>query len=344
MAELPRTPTDASRQPTMADIAHHLGISRQLVSIVLRDQPGASPETRRRVREAAEHLGYRPHIGARVLRQSTSRQIGVVFAPAHATEPDIVEAIYPLALEQGYQLVLSASTATRSSEHAIEELLGYRCAALVVIGSDLPPARLSTLAQRARVPVVAVSYSRASTAYDVVRSAGDDGIALAVRHLAALGHRRIAYTHLTAMGPARIRYLGYRRAMRSLDLEQSVVKLAGDFTEEGGARAARVLLEAEELPTAVVASNDQAALGVILTLARAGVSVPDDVSVTGYDDSHFARLSAVDLTTLTQDPREMGRACVEAVLARVVQPDAATQELVITPELVVRSSTAAPRS
>ena len=92
--------------------------------------PGASPETRDRVLKAAKDLGYSPHIGARTLRQSRPRQIGVAFAPAHATEPDIVEAIYPAAAEHGYRVVLSAQTSTRTTVLAVEELLGYRCASI----------------------------------------------------------------------------------------------------------------------------------------------------------------------------------------------------------------------
>ena len=126
-------------QATMADIAAELGVSRQLVSLVLRDQPGASEQTRVRVKEAATRLGYSPHAGARLLRQYSSRQLGVVFDPAHATEHEIVQAIYGSAAEAGYQVVLSATTEARTGMQAVEELLGYRCAALVVIGADLGP-------------------------------------------------------------------------------------------------------------------------------------------------------------------------------------------------------------
>ena len=176
------------REPTMADIATHLGVSRQLVSIVLRDMPGASPVTRERVTAAARQLGYSPHIGARTLRQTKSRHLGVAFAPAHATEPDIVEAIYPAAAAQGYHVVLSAQTPTRSTAQAVEELLGYRCAAIIVIGSLLKPPATRALAKRVKVPLVVVGAGDGSTVYDVVRSAGDRGIALAVDHLVALGH------------------------------------------------------------------------------------------------------------------------------------------------------------
>lgn len=334
---------EAIRPPTMADIAAALGVSRQLVSLVLRNQPGASAQTRERVRETAERLGYSPHVGAQVLRQNASKQLGVVFAPAHATEPDIVQAIYPVASEHGYQVVLSATTSTRDGMQAVEELLGYRCAALIVIGSDLGRTELRALARRATVPLVAVGAGRHNRSFDVVRSAGDAGIALCVRHLNELGHDDISYVHASSMPPAPIRLAGYLRATEELSLKRDVIELAGDYTEECGAGAGRLLLARGSLPTAVVMGNDQAAVGLLLTLARAGVAVPDEVSVTGFDDSRFARLAAVDLTTVRQDPEQMGRQAVEVALRRLVHPDAKPTEVVTRTSLVVRTSTARPR-
>lgn len=339
----PDRPAGVGRQPTMADIAATLGISRQLVSLVLRDQPGASPETRQRVNDTARKLGYSPHVGARVLRQSSSKQIGVVFAPVHATEPDIVQAIYPAASEHGFQVVLGATTPTRNSMQAVEELLGYRCAAVIVIGSDLGQRELRSLAHRANVPLVAVGSGRANRTYDVVRSAGDDGISLCVSHLVDLGHQRITYVHGSSMPPASVRLQGYLRAVQGASLRQDVIELVGDYTEECGALAAKRLLRRRSMPTAVVMGNDQAAVGLMLTMVRAGVSVPGDVSVTGFDDSRFASLSAVDLTTVRQDPAELGTRAVEAALRRIREPGARVGETITPVSLTVRSSTAPPR-
>lgn len=332
-----------SRQPTMADVASEVGVSRQLVSLVLSGKPGASVETRRRVHDAAERIGYRPHRGAQLLRQSASHQLGVLFAPAHATEPDIVEAIYPAAGAHGYQVLLSATTSTRSGREALEELLSFRSAALIAIGSDLSPSALAALARRASIPLVAVGAGRRNASYDVVRSAGDLGIAACVEHLIALGHRDIVYVHVTAMPPAAVRLSGYTRAMAAHDLPTRVLEYDGDYTEESGAQAGRALLDLPYLPTAVVLGNDQAATGLIITLARHGVSIPGDVSVTGYDDSRFARLSAVDLTTARQDPVALGEGAVSAALRRLADTTASPREVVVKPELVVRSSTGPPR-
>ena len=324
----------------MADVAAHLGVSRQLVSIVMRDMPGASDATRRRVREAAVELGYQPHIGARTLRQTRSTYIGVSFAPAHATEPDIVEAIYPAAAHHGYQVVLSAQTATRSTTQAVEELLGYRCAALIVIGSDLSDTKMRTLARRVKVPLVVIGAGAPNPAYDIVRSAGETGIAALVEHLLGLGHRRIAYVHVPSMASAGPRRQGYLDTMTAAGAEVDVVEIpGGDYVEEAGAAAARILLDRRVLPTAVVAGNDQQAVGMITVFSRSGVAVPGQISVTGFDDSRSARLSSIDLTTARQDPALMGGAAVEAAMRRIGAPDEIPSTALIEPSTVLRSST-----
>jgi DNA-binding LacI/PurR family transcriptional regulator len=332
------------REPTMADIAAHLGVSRQLVSIVLRDMPGASQETRDRVTAAARELGYSPHIGARTLRQTKSLSIGVAFAPVHATEPDIVEAIYPVAAAHGYRVVLSAQTHTRSTLLAVEELLGYRCTAIIVIGSLMTAAQTRALAKRVKVPLVVVGAGEKNAGFDVVRSAGDRGIAMVVDHLAELGHQEIAYLHAESMPPATLRLRGYLEAIGVAGLAADVVSVPGaDFTEEAGAIAGRELLARDLLPTAVVAGNDQQAIGLLQMLSRAGVGVPDKVSLTGFDDSRFATLSSVDLTSVRQDPEAMGRAAVAAAVRRIDGPTLRPSLHVVEPTLVVRSSTGRPR-
>lgn len=327
----------------MADVAARLGVSRQLVSLVLRDQPGASAESRERVLRAAEELGYSPNLGARNLRQSRSRHIGVAFVPTHASEPDIVEAIYPAAAEHGYQVVLSAQTRTRTTLQAVEELVSHRCAAIIVIGSELSAEGLTALAERVKVPMVAVGEAGRSPAYDVVRSDGASGIAALIDHLARLGHRRAAYVHAGAMPSSSDRLAGFLRAGSERGLETDVVPVPGPgYTEEAGAQAGRELLGRAELPTAVVTGNDQQAVGVLQVLARAGVAVPDEVSLTGFDDSRFAQLSSVDLTTARQDPGQMGAAAVAAAVRRMNRPTLEPSVSVVDPTLVVRSSTAPP--
>lgn len=340
--------SEARRPPTMADIAAHIGVSRQLVSLVLRDAPGASAETRRRVREAAKELGFNPHVAARSLRRARSKDLGVIFAPAHSTEPEIVDAIYPAAAKRGYDVILSAQTTTHGADQAADELLGHRCAALIVIGASLDHAGLRSIAERSLVPVVDVGHGRRNNFYDIVRSSGDKGIEQLVGHLAGLGHRGITYVDPSAMPPGALRRRGYERAMKSLGLPADIISMPGDYTagnyfEEAGATAAHTLLRRRKLPTAVVAPNDDTAVGLLHTLVRNGVRVPDDVSVAGFDDAPIARSTSVDLTTVRQDPELMGVCAVDAAVRRVEQRDVGPRETVVETSLVIRSSTAAPR-
>jgi len=332
----------------MADIAKHLGVSRQLVSIVLRDVPGASDETRKRVKDAAQELGFSAHVGARSLRRTQSRDLGVIFAPAHVNEHEIVEAIYPVAAERGFDVILTAQTSTRGTQQAVEELIGHRCAALVVIGSNLNHGELRRLTERTPVPVVDVGYGRLNRFYDVVRSSGDRGISDMVDHLVQLGHRDIAYVNPESMPPATVRLRGYDRAMKRHGLSADVIAMPGDYTmggyfEEAGAGGAKLLLERPSMPTAVVVPNDGAAFGVLQTLVRSGVRVPEDVSVTGFDDAPLARLSSVDLTTVRQDPYLLGLAAVSAAARRVADPGVDPEETVVPTSLVIRSSAGVPR-
>ena len=333
----------ASRTPTMADVASHLGISRQLVSLVLRNQPGPSSRTRKRVLDAARELGYQPHLGAQGLRRSRSKQIGVGFVPSNFTEPDIVEAMYEIAGQVGYGIVLSAQTPHRNTEQVLNELLGYRCAGIITIGSTLSDEALEQQALRSAAPIVLVGSGSRNVAYDVIHSAGDVGIAQCVQHLVELGHRNIVYVDVTTIRPAPIRRAGFLAACQEHGLDPLIVESDEPFAEEGGAAAARRLLDHGGLPTAIVCTSDQVAMGAAMVLLRAGVRVPDDLSITGFDDTLLAGWSFFDLTSTRQDPAAMGRAAMAAILRRLADPQLLPEEHVIEPILIPRSSTAAPR-
>jgi DNA-binding LacI/PurR family transcriptional regulator len=330
----------------MADIADYLGVSRQLVSIALRDMPGASEESRSRIKDAARELGYNPHQGARMLRQYKRRQIGVSFAPANASDSDIVEAIYSAVAthDSQFQVVLNAQTRARTTEQSIEELLGYRCAALIIIGPELDDMSMRRLSENARLPFVAIGQAPGNTSYDVVRSAGDVGIEFLVKYLLDLGHRQLTYLDATAMPMAASRRDGYVRAVTAAGIQPDIASIDGsDYTEEAGAQAGRQLLARHRMPTALLACNDQVDVGALMVLSRAGTAVPNDVSLTGFDDSRHASLSSVDLTTARQDPEEIGTAAVAAAIRRVSKPTARPAAHVIQPTLVVRGSTAPPQ-
>ncbi|MEE3852934.1 LacI family DNA-binding transcriptional regulator [Gordonia sp. LSe1-13] len=329
-------------RPTMADIAAHVGVSRQLVSLVMRGQPGASPSTRQKITAAAEELGYHPDGAARLLRRTRSGLLGVLFTAEHPFELALVENMYPAVAESGYAITLGTIAPTHEVPEALDEMLSSRIEALVLVGPELPPHRLTSLA--AQMPIVEVGRHRGAAGIDAVYSDGAAGMSLAVDHLVDLGHRRIVHIDGGTMPGAADRRRGYVNAMTTRGYAAEIQIIDGDYTEMSGYSAAQQLLEWPERPTAVVAANDRCALGVLGTLVRAGISVPGDISVTGYDDDRTSRLPFVDLTTVRQDAAEIARRAVESIVERLAGERADAVEIVVAPDLCVRGSTAAVSS
>jgi DNA-binding LacI/PurR family transcriptional regulator len=332
------------RRPTLADVAARAGVSTALASIVIRGVRGASAESRQRVLQAADELGYRPDTRARLLRSSRSRLLGVVFGVQHPFHGDLVGGLYQAADQIGYDLALSAVTPARYEPRAVRSLLQDRCEALILLGPQAPTSDLADLA--ARLPVVVVARAVRHRAVDVVRTADDEGLHQAIDHLVALGHGRIAHIDGGRAPGAADRRRGYRQAMRRHGLDAGARILPGGLTEDDGAAAAHVLLDtpAGQRPTAVTVFNDRSATGVLDVLHRAGLTVPGDISVIGYDDSRLARLSHVDLTTVAQDAEQMTTLAVTRAIDRLNGTPVDHRELVIPPRLVVRGTTAAVRA
>lgn len=333
---------------TMDDVAERAGVSRALVSIVFRGAPGASAESRERVMRAAEELAYRPDRRARLLGSSRSRTVGVVFGLHREFHSELVEQLYRAADGTGYDLVLGATAPSRPERSAVDALLEFRCEALVLLGPGLRSAQIEELA--ARLPVVVVARSLRSRAVDVVRTDDVQGAQLAVRHLAELGHRRIAHVDGGRAPGAAERRRGYRSAMAELGLSEGATVLHGGLGEEDGERAAEELHARRDV-TAVSAFNDHCAAGLLAGLRQQGVRVPEDLSLTGYDDSHIAGLSTISLTTVAQDAPALAEAALDLAVRRSQrEPGRGTgddqqpagREVVVAPTLVVRSTTARP--
>ncbi|MQA11688.1 MAG: LacI family DNA-binding transcriptional regulator [Pseudonocardiaceae bacterium] len=327
----------------MADVAARVGVSRALVSLVFRDEPGASNQTRERVFQAAAELGYRPDSAARVLARNHSRVLGVTLTVRNPFHADLVERIYPVAEQLGYDILISATAPSRDERKSVEALMGHRCEALVLLGPDTEDAALAELG--GRIPIVVVGRRIPEAGVDTVHTAEAKGVRQAMDHLAELGHRSILHIDGGNAPGAKERRGAYRAAMRKHGLSEHARVLRGDHTEESGARAARLLLaEQAELPTAILASNDRCAMGLLDALRRAGVEVPGQVSVVGYDDSHVAHFSHIDLTTVHQDSDRMAEYAVRALVNRIADPNQQPQELVLDAKLIVRGTTAPPRN
>jgi DNA-binding LacI/PurR family transcriptional regulator len=325
------------RPPTMADVAARIGMSKALVSLVFRNAPGASAETRARVFKAAEEIGYRSNRTASLLARRRSHLFGVPVVVRDAFRAELAEEIQVAADEIGYSVALSAVTRIHDEHRVVETLLELRCEALVLIAPELTVAALETLA--GQLPVVVVGRRLTSAAVDVVRAADDEGVGQAVDHLVALGHRNVAHVDGGDAAMAADRSRGYREAMRRNGLEDRMRVLAGGHVEDAGARAARELLDGGRLPTAVVTANDRSAIGLLDVFVRAGVNVPEDVSVVGYDDSMLAQLAHVNLTTVSQEARLQAQHAVKAAVERLDGGRTSSRHVVLPPRLVIRGTT-----
>lgn len=323
----------------MRDVAEAAGVSRALVSIVFRGAPGASEQTRARVLEVADRLGFSPNRSASLLKLRRNRHLGVTMDVRSTFHAQLVEGIQTAADAAGYEMVLSAVSPGRPEERAVATLLDFRCEALLLLGTGLDEAALADLGRR--VPLVLVGGARARRSLDVVRSSDDRGSGLVVDHLVGLGHRRLAHVDGGRTLPSTERRRGFRRALTRHGLSEVAV-LSGGADEAAGVRAAGRLLEAGDLPTAVSAYNDSVAIGLMERFGRAGVRVPEDVSVAGYDDTAFAGLLAIDLTSVDQDAPAQAAGAVAVAVERLDGGRTDPAERVFEPRLVARGSTTAP--
>ena len=322
---------------TLVDLAERAHCSVSLASIVMRGAPGASEQTRKRVRAVAEEIGYRPDQRARALRRSSSGLIGVAFGVLQPFHAEVVAGLYEEIGGTSYEMVLSGVVGPVDDHQAVETLLRDRCEAIIMLAPAMGVRRLSALAQE--VPVVVVARPMSATGVDTVRIDDAGGLRLAVEHLAGAGHRRIVHVDGGTAPSSAERREGYLEAMAALGLEERSEILRGGLDEEDGARAAAALLELPECPTAVTAFNDRCAAGLVQELQARGIDVPGEVSVVGFDDSRRARTCPVPLTTVDQNPRLMARLALERAIGRARRDYLATDQ-VLVPRLVERDSVA----
>ncbi|WP_297608287.1 LacI family DNA-binding transcriptional regulator [Nocardia sp.] len=330
--------------PTMEDVAARAGVSRALVSLVMRNSPKVSEHRRRAVLQAAQDLGYQPHLMARSLASRTSNIVGVMVSDLrNAFFADVVEGMDEAAQDNGLELILT--TGRRSAERegtALASLLAFRPGGIILLSPVLPTSSIRDAAQRC--PMVLVSRGSSIPEVDTVNDDGELGAALAVDHLVALGHRRIVHLDGGGAFTAAPRRQGYTAAMVRHGLEPMVI--ASEHTDEAGAAAVRSLLNLfspSNFPTALICGNDFNAVGAMSALTEAGLRVPEDVSVVGYDNTSLAALRHVALTTIDQPRNRIGQLAVAALTERLRDGRTEPVRQRLEPSLVVRSTTAAPR-
>ena len=334
-------------RPTIRDVAREAGVSASAVSKVLRDAYGVSPAMRERVTGAIERLGYRPLSSARAMR-GRSYTVGVmVIVLSSPFQLDIVQGICDELAPTPFQEILVVSGVTPEGQRrSIEALVDRQVDGLVLIAPGVPTRWLEELA--ASIPTVVVARHGPSIGFDTVNDDDARGATLMVDHLVSLGHRRITYIGHPTAGLRRpsvlshtVRADGYRAAMRRHDLEPDV--LVTRFTEDGGYQGAREALSRATRPTAVFAGADIAALGVLRAAQEQGLRVPDDLTVTGYDNTFLASVGRIDLTTVDQSGHLTGAMSARLLLERLAGRDRAVS-YVVEPALVPRGTSATPET
>jgi DNA-binding LacI/PurR family transcriptional regulator len=330
------------RHPTIVDVAERAGVSKSLVSLVLRDAPNVSDEKRAAVTKAAEEIGYRPNAVARSLVRRRSYLIGVMVSDLHNPYfTEVIDGIQEAARGSGYHALFNTGGRAAAGEDvALDTLLQLRTDGIVMAGPVLSSRRIAAVA--ASVPVVVVARHSRSPAHDSITNDDRMGARIAVDHLVSLGHRRIAHVDGGRGAGAAQRRAGFLDAMDRHGLRSSARIVTGAFTEEGGRDGVTTLLGDRRGVTAVFVGNDLAAVGALDAFDDHGLRVPADMSLVGYDNIALAGLGHIDLTTIDQPRRDMGVTAVRLLLERHDEDRRSARHLVVPPSLVIRGSTGPP--
>lgn len=318
----------------LADVASRAGVSLATASLVLRRRPGPSEETSRRVRDAASELGYRVDLAASRLAGKRSHALGLVLDVTHPFHAELTMLLDAAADDRGLQLVLSPM-GRRGEDEAVESLLDHRCDGVILLGSALSAKRLRTLDERSPVVVL----GRAVAGVDSVLADDAAGLRMAVDHLVDTGRRSLAFADGPAGPIARARRDGFRAAAAEAGVAAEVIP-AGDDEASGLAAANRLAANGID---AAIGYNDRVAAGLREGLVRRGKAVPKDVALVGIDDSPLARMSTIDLTSVSQSPEVMAEHCLRRLVSRLEDPMIeAGEHTVIEPRLAVRTSSGGP--
>ena len=334
---------------TVKEIAQSAGVSIGTVSNVLNGLATVREDARKRVLKAIDELGYQPSLLGRALRKEQTNMIIMIV-------PDITNPFFPravrgaedVAFEHGYRLVLCNSDNNSGKEATyLREMRTYRPAGLIIVPADLNKGLEEAKAfLKAGAGVVYLDRIPPKWKGDSVTSAHETGAYAATRHLIELGHERIA----TITGPltgtsALARLQGYRRAMKSarLPILENFVQKA-EFNKDAGHTKAVVLLQAKPRPTAIFAGNDLIAFGILAALREANLECPRDISIVGFDNLDESDMTVPTLTTVDQFAYQVGAKAAQTIIHRLKRKGGAACQIVLSPELRVKESTAPPLS
>jgi DNA-binding LacI/PurR family transcriptional regulator len=333
--------------PTINDVARKAGVSKGLVSFVINNRPGVAPKTRERVLQVASEMGWRPSVTARMLSTRKTFALGLVMrrAPqilaADPFFPAFMAGVESVLAEENRVLVLSVVPDAPSEERAYRSLAAdHRVDGIFVTDLRHLDRRIELAAELA-LPAVTLGRPDVPTTLPAVDLDDTHGIEEAIRHLVALGHRRIA--HVTGdleLLHARRRRDSFRRATRAAGLE-ACPTVSTDFSAAGGAAATSRLLTSDPAPTAIVYANDPMAIAGLGVLAKHGLPVPREMSVVGFDGTEMARYVYPALTTIEADAELWGAAAARTLLTLITEGQ--SPDVVLPPaRLVLGDSTAPP--
>jgi len=326
---------------TLRDVAALAGVSHQTVSRVINGAERVNPETRTRVEQAIQQLGYRRNEVARSMARGSTHLLAC-FSPnlIDFTFASMIEGAEQYARQQGYFLLSASAPDEQTFACLVEELVHSRRADGLIVFNPYSDGR-HRLA-RGTAPLVYAGVHTDSDGVDTVSLDDWQAGYTAATHLMELGHRQIAcLTGPLVEDCTRERLEGFLAALAEAGvMPETNCTLEGDWTVESGYQAMQVLLAKGFSFSAVFAQNDRMAIGAIHALRQAGYGVPQDVSVIGFDDIPLAAFLDPPLTTLHQDAFEIGKVAARLLIARVEQPETLAQHVLLPAELVVRESTA----
>ena len=336
----------APRGATLQQVADAAGVHRSTASRALNSATSGliSPDVVARVAETAARLGYRRDLLAASLRTSRTRLIGMLVPDlANPVFAPIVAGVEAVLAEHGYAVLLAHAHGDAKALDLVEGLAGRRAEGLILATAHAHDPVLARCLELG-LPTVLVNRADPDGRLTAVTSDGHEGLRLAVRHLAELGHRRIG--HLA--GPLDVstglsRAEGFRNAMAQAALPPGPVVAAEAYTREAGQAAAERLLACRGGLTAIAAANDLLALGALRALGALGLCCPGDISLTGHNDMPLVDMVQPPLTTVRIGHHQMGQEAAGLLLRRIADPGAPATQIRTVPELVVRSSTAPPR-
>lgn len=333
-------PISRAARPTMLDVAKMAGVSYQTVSRVINNQPYVSTEARQRVQDAIETLGYHPSKAAAKLASKSSKTIAIIIYGSWFSGPmQIALNVEIAAKTSGFDVILT--NITEPKKQLIEALKNVNAWAvdgilMILPVKGLPFAEVQSIC--GATPVIQIDAARGEAIPSIVTDDAS-GMAELIEHLAAQGHTRFCLLNgpLNWFG-AQTRYKTVIQTLEAHNLEP-LVTVASNWTAPGGYQVIKRLLKTEQSFSAIVAANDSMAFGALFALQEAGLSVPGDISLTGYDDVPEAAYYNPPLTTIRQNYIKLGLAGFEYLVQLMDDPETQVEQRVISPTVIYRHST-----